>query len=54
MQCLPITVSTVMQVTQQSEYIFQVLALSREVAQTYESVEVLGSNAASVKGYNGG
>ena len=40
MQYLPLAVSTVKQVTQQSEYIFQVLALSRGVAQTYESVEV--------------
>ena len=40
MQCLPLAVFTVKQVTQQSEYIFQVLALSRGVAQTYEAVEV--------------
>ena len=40
MQCLPLAVSTVKRVTQQSEYIFQVLALSKGVAQTYESVEV--------------
>ena len=40
MQCLPLAVSTVKQVTQQSEYIFQVLVLSKGVAQTYESVEL--------------
>ena len=40
MQCLPSAVFTVKQVTQQSEYIFQVQAISRGVAQTNESVEV--------------
>ena len=49
MQCLPLAVSTVKQVTQQSEHIFQVLALSKGVTQTYESVEVWAAMRRALK-----